>query len=118
MYYLTNIGDKFAWKFTTNNEFSTKTVTWADNDEITPHSKAKLLNTIWQSNLFSCIRFFAWKLIYHKLFTKSRLRKFGSNIGGDCPFCNQAKEDIDRIFKHFTKLIWATMILIALHLNG
>lgn len=37
-------------------------------------SEAKLLNNIWQLNLFPKLKFFAWKLIHQTLLTRNKMR--------------------------------------------
>lgn len=105
---LTNIGYNLE---TTNGEFSVKMAIWVNNNPIPTHPKANMLNALWRLNLFPRVKLFAWKLIRQKLSTKSRLRKLGSSINGDCPSCNQADENIDHIFKqcNVIKSIWATI---------
>lgn len=45
---INNIDDKIAWKFRTNGEFSVKIATWASNDFVGAHLKAKFINSIWK----------------------------------------------------------------------
>lgn len=59
---INNIDDRFAWKFTSDNEFSVKIAKWANNDSVRPHPKAKSINGIWKLNLILKVKFFACKL--------------------------------------------------------
>lgn len=48
---VSNIDGRLAWKFTSNSEFSIKTVTWANNTTINPYPKEKNLNRSGKLNL-------------------------------------------------------------------
>lgn len=53
-----NTVDKVSWKFTSISLFSVKSVTWTNNINIKPHSKAKSLNSLGKLNLdtnFNCL---------------------------------------------------------------
>lgn len=41
-----NVDDRMIWKFSNDDQFSIKTVTYTNNDSIASHSKAKLLSSI------------------------------------------------------------------------
>lgn len=60
---VSNIDDKMIWKFSTDSNFSIKTVTWANNGSIDPHPKAKFQNNIWNLKLTSKLKFFTRKLL-------------------------------------------------------
>lgn len=40
---ITNLDDKIAWKFTSTEDFSVKTITWANNNHIPPSLESKNL---------------------------------------------------------------------------
>lgn len=88
--------------------FNIKTATWANNERIPPHPKAKLLNRIWKLKMLPKIKLFAWKLIRAKIPTIGYLKDIGLDIDTECPFCNDDNEDIDHLFKNcrLTQQIW------------
>lgn len=45
------------------------------------------------------VKYFAWKLIGGKFFTRDNLREIGIDINGDCSFCQTHLEDIDHLLK-------------------
>lgn len=63
---LTYIDDKLIWKLIIISDFLIEMATWANNDRVHPHLKAKLLNAFWRLNLFHCVKLFVWQLICKK----------------------------------------------------
>lgn len=94
-----HIEDKMFWEFTCDDSFLIKT-TWANNDSIKPHPKAKFINSIWRLNLIPKIKIFARKLIRNILPTRDRLIRFGININCDSPFYNKETKTLNHIFVH------------------
>lgn len=58
------------------NFLKINTLLWTNNDKISHHPKAKLLNSICKLKLIPKIELFAWKLIRGKIPTKGNLRKY------------------------------------------
>lgn len=57
------------------------------------------------------MKLFAWKLARNILLTIDKLRSYGMNIIGDCPFCNIDYETINHIF---VIVIWPIMFSLPL----
>lgn len=106
-----DVRDKIIWKYNTDGSFTIKTATWANNDRIPLHSKAKLLNHIQKLKTVPKIKLFLWKLIRVKLPTRGYLNGIGLDINADCHFCNNYIEDIDNLFKNceLTRQVWKTI---------
>lgn len=45
---LSDVQDRIIWNYTNDGEFSVKTASWANNDKIIPHPRAKILNHTWK----------------------------------------------------------------------
>lgn len=78
-------------------EFSTKSITWVNNDKSPPHPRAKLLNITWSMKLFPSNKLFAWGLIREN-FKENKLRKIWLNINGESRLCRKDNEDINHLF--------------------
>lgn len=109
---LNDIRNKIIWKFSPDRKLSVKIATWTNNDKITPHPRAKLLNHIQKLNLIPKIKLFAGKLIRGKLPTRGGLRNIRIDTNGNCSFCHNRVENIYYVFKDrcFIQKIWNIFI--------
>lgn len=64
----------------------------SNNNTISPHAEAKLLDHIWKVNLIPKLKYFLGNLL------ERILENNEFDISGDCPFCQNHLEDIDRFF--------------------
>lgn len=72
---LNDIHDEIIQKFTSNENFLVKIVTWTYKDQILPHHRTKLLNSIQKLHLIHKINIFASKLIRGKIPTRNNLKE-------------------------------------------
>lgn len=95
---------RLTWEFTSHCEFSVKTLTWANNESIFSHSKAKFLNSIWKLNLTMNPKLVAWKFVRNILLIRNKLRHLWMNVNGECLFSQNEDEDIN----HFIQIMQFT----------
>lgn len=89
-----DIPDKITWKFMQDGNFILKSITWANNDNISPHHRAKLLHGIWKLNLLPKMKIFAWRLIIENLPTRVIIGRHKEDIDENSHFCNNGKEEL------------------------
>lgn len=75
-----------------DGEFSVKIATWANNDSVRLHPKAKLINSMRKLNLIPKVHFFSRKLVRNIHLTRDKLRDVRIDIIRDSPSCNKDEE--------------------------
>lgn len=87
-----------VWKFTTDDEFSVKTAHGSIMTLLALTLKQNSLVMIGKSILVPKVKLFAWKLVHNILLIRDKVRYYGTDIIGKCPFCNNESKTIDHIF--------------------
>lgn len=70
-----DILEKMTWKFTPDGNFSLESSTWAKNDNISPHRRAKLLSVV--GNLTSACEDLCSEAHQREITYKKYYRKYG-----------------------------------------
>lgn len=98
----------FCTLIKTNVSIPSKSATWANNDKIPPHSRAKLLNCIWKLKITPEVKIFAWELVRSKSPTREYLRNIVVDLNGNCSFYHNYT---DHLFMncHFMREVWNTI---------
>lgn len=112
--------DEFIWGPAANGNFSIKSATWIQYNDLSPHPKTKLLNLIWKLDIPPKVKIFTWLLIRGRLKTRDRLSRFVQNMDANCALCHNSIESLNHLFYDcpFAHNVWHLSGLYATPINA